>query len=68
MIEGAHAADDLTAFGKADIVALACAFLDPRWALDAARQLCVLFPYSLRHQAMAPQHWIARGPSFAEDE
>jgi 2,4-dienoyl-CoA reductase-like NADH-dependent reductase (Old Yellow Enzyme family) len=57
MISEAEVANTLVAEGKADLVALARAFLhDPRWVWRAAEQLGADLPYPVRYQAAHPHH------------
>ncbi|HEX4336979.1 MAG TPA: NADH:flavin oxidoreductase/NADH oxidase [Polyangiaceae bacterium] len=51
-------ADEIVASGKADLVALARAFLDdPRWAWHAAEKLGAKMSYPPQYERVAPEVW-----------
>ncbi len=51
-------AEEIISSGKADMVAIARAFLDdPRWVWHAARQLDVDIPYPLQYERVRPAIW-----------
>jgi len=58
MIAGAKQAEDIIAQGKADMVAMARAFLDdPHWAWHAAQQLGAEVARPLQYARSAPKLW-----------
>jgi 2,4-dienoyl-CoA reductase-like NADH-dependent reductase (Old Yellow Enzyme family) len=58
MIVDPRQANDIVAAGKADLVALARAFLDdPRWGWHAAAELGVEVPYPERYNRVRPGAW-----------
>jgi 2,4-dienoyl-CoA reductase-like NADH-dependent reductase (Old Yellow Enzyme family) len=58
MIAGARQAEDIVAQGKADMVAMARAFLDnPHWAWHAAQTLGAEVPRPLQYARSAPKLW-----------
>jgi 2,4-dienoyl-CoA reductase-like NADH-dependent reductase (Old Yellow Enzyme family) len=58
MIAGARQAEDIIAQGKADMVAMARAFLDdPHWAWHAAQQLGAEVARPLQYARSAPKLW-----------
>lgn len=70
MIADPAQAEDIVASGKADLVAMARAFLDdPRWVWHAAERLGAKIPYPAQYARVAPALWpgaaIARPGSAA---